>query len=283
MKQSTLQTATTTDRNKRVLDDASGHVARKSARRKAGTAGQPIELDDAGVIDLSAADDDTEDTTATKADVLDSQSFESQSVTNVDSLDPLASTSVLPAVSEHSGPSALQPNRINPPSFNLSDVFTDVKPQVILKDPDLDLLFFKKLNSWHDDKNAEMDVPIVSLGVWGCDETGASQSTYKIRPRPIPAVLDELRQRVEAETNAKYNFCLVNFYENGKDSISWHSDDESFLGPLPCIASLSLGSNRDFQMKHKTDKSAKVEKWSLESGYGKVLLSCLVAAAEPWL
>jgi alkylated DNA repair dioxygenase AlkB len=40
----------------------------------------------------------------------------------------------------------------------------------------------------------------------------------------------------------------------------------SFLGPNPTIASLSLGSPRDFQMRHKNDKSAKQEKWSLQSG-----------------
>jgi len=44
---------------------------------------------------------------------------------------------------------------------------------------------------------------------------------------------------------------LVNYYANGADSISYHSDDERFLGPLPAIASFSLGSRRDFLMKHK--------------------------------
>lgn len=49
-----------------------------------------------------------------------------------------------------------------------------------------------------------------------------------------------------------YNFCLVNYYASGDDSIAYHSDDERFLGPNPCIASLSLGAKRDFLMKHKT-------------------------------
>lgn len=40
----------------------------------------------------------------------------------------------------------------------------------------------------------------------------------------------------------------------------------SHSGPLPNIASLSLGSTRDFQLKHKTDKSVKVEKFALEAG-----------------
>jgi hypothetical protein len=50
----------------------------------------------------------------------------------------------------------------------------------------------------------------------------------------------------------------------------------SFLGPNPTIASLSLGSPRDFQMRHKTDKSAKQEKWSLQSGEQAAVSSLLI-------
>jgi hypothetical protein len=74
---------------------------------------------------------------------------------------------------------------------------------------------------------------------------------YKCKPRPIPRCLDHLRQITEGSTGEKYNFCLVNYYANGNDSISYHSDDERFLGPNPAIASFSLGAKRDFLMKHK--------------------------------
>jgi hypothetical protein len=43
----------------------------------------------------------------------------------------------------------------------------------------------------------------------------------------------------------------VNYYADGQDSISYHSDDERFLGADPAIASFSLGAKRDFLMKHK--------------------------------
>ena len=71
------------------------------------------------------------------------------------------------------------------------------------------------------------------------------------KPRPIPQCLDHLRQLTEIFTGATYNFCLVNYYANGADSISYHSDDERFLGPNPSIASISLGAIREFCMKHK--------------------------------
>ena len=43
----------------------------------------------------------------------------------------------------------------------------------------------------------------------------------------------------------------MNYYASGNDSISYHSDDERFLGPDPAIASFSLGAKRDFLMKRK--------------------------------
>jgi len=73
----------------------------------------------------------------------------------------------------------------------------------------------------------------------------------KYPPRPIPKCLDDLRLVTEAATGCKFNFCLVNYYASGSDSISYHSDDERFLGDLPAIASFSLGARRDFLMKHK--------------------------------
>lgn len=65
-------------------------------------------------------------------------------------------------------------------------------------------------------------------------------------PRPIPKCLDNLRVAWEAATDCSFNFCRVNYYASGADSISFHSDDERFLGPDPAIASLSLGAQRDF-------------------------------------
>lgn len=77
------------------------------------------------------------------------------------------------------------------------------------------------------------------------------KTRYKCTPRPIPQCLAELQKVTEGTTNETFNFCLVNYYADGKDSISYHSDDERFLGAEPAIASFSLGAKRDFLMKHK--------------------------------
>ena len=83
--------------------------------------------------------------------------------------------------------------------------------------------------------------------------TGRSvaKDAYKCRPRPIPQCLDLLRTLTENATGCTFNFALVNYYASGDDSISYHSDDERFLGPEPAIASFTLGAKRDFLMKHK--------------------------------
>ncbi|KAI0194538.1 hypothetical protein F4808DRAFT_336763 [Astrocystis sublimbata] len=81
------------------------------------------------------------------------------------------------------------------------------------------------------------------------------QPGYKATPRPIPHCLDVLRKSTEAATGCQFNVCLVNYYASGADSISYHSDDERFLGALPTIASFSLGAARDFVMKHKPPKT----------------------------
>ncbi|KAE8155541.1 hypothetical protein BDV40DRAFT_294251 [Aspergillus tamarii] len=80
------------------------------------------------------------------------------------------------------------------------------------------------------------------------------ENKYKCNPRPIPPCLDHLRQVIQSVTRTPtdyYNFILINYYASNTDSISYHSDDERFLGPNPSIASLSLGAKRDFLLKHK--------------------------------
>ncbi|KAF7505408.1 hypothetical protein GJ744_000954 [Endocarpon pusillum] len=117
-------------------------------------------------------------------------------------------------------------------------------------------------------KQTEINTPRFTT-VFGIDETSrftaelpsiveasdrtksVSKSKYKCQPRPIPECLDFLRRVTEAATDTEYNFCLVNYYATGNDSISYHSDDERFLGPDPAIASFTLGAKRDFLMKHK--------------------------------
>lgn len=71
---------------------------------------------------------------------------------------------------------------------------------------------------------------------------------------PFTPALLRLKQIVEQKTGETYNACLLNLYENGSEGMGWHSDDEKELEPLASIASLSLGADRKFSLKHKQNK-----------------------------
>ena len=64
----------------------------------------------------------------------------------------------------------------------------------------------------------------------------------------------KLKGLVEKICKTKFNSCLLNLYHSGDEGMSWHSDDEKSLGKNTTIASLSLGAERKFSLKHKKSK-----------------------------
>jgi alkylated DNA repair dioxygenase AlkB len=74
-------------------------------------------------------------------------------------------------------------------------------------------------------------------------------------PHPWTTTLRDLHQAVQAETGFQFNSVLLNLYRDGEDSIGMHSDNEDELGPMPVIASLSLGATRLFKLKHRQNKA----------------------------
>lgn len=74
------------------------------------------------------------------------------------------------------------------------------------------------------------------------------------KPKKIPQGLKSIKRKVEAFCATDFNYILMSLYRDGNDSISYHSDDERFLGKNPMIASLSLGETRRFHLKHKETK-----------------------------
>lgn len=77
-----------------------------------------------------------------------------------------------------------------------------------------------------------------------------SYSGQQLKNQPFPKFLNDLRLTVEAKTGYTYNALLINLYRDGQDSNGWHADNEKSLGANPSIASLSLGAERPFELKH---------------------------------
>jgi len=59
-----------------------------------------------------------------------------------------------------------------------------------------------------------------------------------------------LKGRLECFCGRRFNSVLGNLYRDGRDSMGWHADKEKELGPNPFIASLSLGAERLFRLRH---------------------------------
>ena len=76
-------------------------------------------------------------------------------------------------------------------------------------------------------------------------------SGLSLEPRPWLPPLLELKAKIEAACDARFNSVLLNLYRDGADSMGWHSDDEPELGERPVIASLSLGATRRFRLRHR--------------------------------
>ncbi len=66
-----------------------------------------------------------------------------------------------------------------------------------------------------------------------------------------PAELLAIRQRVENETQLKFNAVLLNLYRNGNDGVGWHSDKTSSVNKDMNIASVTFGETRMFRLRHK--------------------------------
>ncbi len=94
--------------------------------------------------------------------------------------------------------------------------------------------------------------PIPRLNAWhGVPGATYTYSGRHFLPHAWTPVLLDVKQRIEAVTGESFNSVLANLYRDGNDSVSWHSDDEPELGANPVIASVSLGAERKFVLKHK--------------------------------
>jgi alkylated DNA repair dioxygenase AlkB len=126
--------------------------------------------------------------------------------------------------------------------------------------------------------------PFPRLTAWYAD-AGLTYTYSGVTHQALPwtPALAEVRRRVEeaaclpslhrgrgvgGEGAVLFNSVLLNFYRDGQDSIGYHTDAEPELGVNPAIASISLGSVRQFVLKHiKTG-----EKLKFDLAHGSLLL-----------
>jgi alkylated DNA repair dioxygenase AlkB len=112
-------------------------------------------------------------------------------------------------------------------------------------------------------------LPIRRLTAWH-GERGYVYSGIRMEPAPWNARHLRLKGIAQALAGQEFNSVLLNLYRGGRDSVSWHTDNQPGLGRDPVIAGLSLGAVRRFQLKHRRTKALV----SLDLPHG----SCLVMA-----
>ncbi len=136
------------------------------------------------------------------------------------------------------------------------------------KESDSYFKVFKKTIAWRQD-----DIKVFGkvyaqprlTALYGNNQKPYSYSNITMQPHEFTTELLEVKEKVENETDLNFTSCLLNLYRNGKDSNGWHADNEKELGENPVIASITLGQERYFHLKHRTKKRLK-HKISLAHG-----------------
>ena len=93
---------------------------------------------------------------------------------------------------------------------------------------------------------------------------------YRYSGRDNPAlpwtpILLEIKETIEA-VEGSYNYCLLNRYRSGQDSMGMHADNEPEMGDI--IGSLSLGATRTFRIKHNSTKQTR----NFKVGHGTLII-----------
>jgi alkylated DNA repair dioxygenase AlkB len=103
------------------------------------------------------------------------------------------------------------------------------------------------------------NIPLPRITSWYGD-TGKSYTYSGITSRPNPwnKGLLYIKSQIESCAKTSFNSVLLNWYRDGEDHLSWHSDDEKELGINPIIASANFGETRDFVLRRKDDHSRKI-------------------------
>ena len=116
---------------------------------------------------------------------------------------------------------------------------------------------------------ASKTIPMPRFQQWfGNPKTSYTSSNIRLQAVAFPNWIDELREKIEVQSGESFNRALVNYYRDGSDSVDWHADDEAELGFEPLVASLSLGAERVFQLRHNLTK----ERLDISLPHGSLLL-----------
>lgn len=104
------------------------------------------------------------------------------------------------------------------------------------------------------------------LTVWyGDQDADYSISGNKSRPLLWTDDLLAIKAKIEPLAEITFNSVLLNYYRDGNDSVSWHSDNDGIPGRNRIVGSVSFGQARNFDIRKKDDHNIKYSV-TLENG-----------------
>ena len=138
-------------------------------------------------------------------------------------------------------PAFLPKDRADQIFTDLSTLFESEQRKTVTDDDDNVLYKLNRKTLVFVDKDVPRDI---IPKIWG-----SSVGLVEFSP-----VLLEIKAQIESMFSFKFNICLANYYNSGKNAIGYHSDNEE-KGSISCIASISLGAERMFSFRRADDKT----------------------------
>ncbi|ODQ65284.1 hypothetical protein NADFUDRAFT_79189 [Nadsonia fulvescens var. elongata DSM 6958] len=82
------------------------------------------------------------------------------------------------------------------------------------------------------------------------------------------------RQRLPYQSKLKWlaEASICNKYVGGSESVGFHSDQLTYIGPQPIIASASLGCEREFRLKNMTDSGKDLPLFSIHLPHNSLII-----------
>lgn len=105
------------------------------------------------------------------------------------------------------------------------------------------------------------------LGVEAYTYSGLTLKNSLPIPKEINSIIDRMMLFLP-DDHPRFNAILVNYYKDGSNYISPHSDSEAGLVPRTAIAGLSVGAVRHFDLSSKSDS----EKHRIDLAHGSLII-----------
>ena len=120
---------------------------------------------------------------------------------------------------------------------------------------------WKNVNWRHDQiKMFGKPIPLPRFSAWyGDDDKPYTYSGLTLQPNSWNKGLLYIKEEIEKVADLQFNSVLMNWYRDGGDYISWHTDAEPELGKNPVIGSVNFGATRRFQLRRIDDNKIKIE------------------------